>query len=698
MSTRLFSVVAILAIAMAGLSSCSNTLLDVPKDAKIESGSGGKNTATPVFRAPVSGDSWVTLSWSTVDAANTYNLYYGQTSAAARPGSTSKVTGIQGTSVTLVKSGTTVATLGGVGTVGSGSLALQNGATYYFVVTAVGSDESLPATFVSAAPNRDTGMAPPVLNPGVAGDHSVTLSWGTVKDAATYNVYYASTEPGAVGTSLNRVSGVVGTTVTLTTVGTSVAASSGVVADGSQALVNGTATYFVVSATGSGGEGAVSLSPVAVTPQVATTAPGAVTSLTATPGPSSVNLSWTAVTGASSYNVFYASTSSGVTTTSVNSVKGITATSTRLATSGTSIASSGIGGTVNPGSIALENGTAYYFAVQAVNDIGGSALSTVASATPTLLVGGSVQKTLDVQGTVSLVVGRVGYTTEKDGDSTTAVLYYPYGVTTDGERLFTMSPNRIRVVDIATSTVTSIVSSGLGIGSETGHITYHNGYLYFTTGNEVRRVNVATGVFEALAGSSEYSAVPVDGKGNLARFYSPRGITNDGVNLYVVDTSNSAIRKVVIATGEVTTLAGSTERDTGSADGVGTAARFKYPEAITTDGRYLYVDDDGNGTIRRIEIATATVTTLLGSVAELGDLCTDGAFLYYTEEDNHVVRKVSLAQPKVELVAGQSGTSGNADGYQTSATFKTPWGITTDGKALFVTQHGYDAYLIRKIE
>ena len=68
-----------------------------------------------------------------------------------------------------------------------------------------------------------------------------------------------------------------------------------------------------------------------------------------------------------------------------------------------------------------------------------------------------------------------------------------------------------------------------------------------------------------------------------------RAITTDGTNLYVADSDNHKIRKIVIATGAVTTLAGSSSY--GSTDGTGTSAKFKNLRGITTDGTNLYVTD-----------------------------------------------------------------------------------------------------------
>ena len=89
-----------------------------------------------------------------------------------------------------------------------------------------------------------------------------------------------------------------------------------------------------------------------------------------------------------------------------------------------------------------------------------------------------------------------------------------------------------------------------------------------------------------------------DATGTSAIFNNPTGITTDGTNLYVADHINHRIRKIVISTGVVTTLAGSS---IGSTDGIGTSAKFNYPRGITTDGANLYVADLYNHRIRKID-------------------------------------------------------------------------------------------------
>jgi len=100
-------------------------------------------------------------------------------------------------------------------------------------------------------------------------------------------------------------------------------------------------------------------------------------------------------------------------------------------------------------------------------------------------------------------------------------------------------------------------------------------------------VGSLTGLATTVAGVAPGST---DGTGSAARFATPGGVVSDGTNLFVADTYNKTIRKVVIATGVVTTLAG-TARLGGSTDGTGSTARFNSPHGMTTDGTNLFVTD-----------------------------------------------------------------------------------------------------------
>jgi len=127
-------------------------------------------------------------------------------------------------------------------------------------------------------------------------------------------------------------------------------------------------------------------------------------------------------------------------------------------------------------------------------------------------------------------------------------------------------------------------------------IAVHGADLYVsdTDNFTIRMVVIATPEVTTLAGSAETPG-GTDGTGSLARFFSPRGIATDGINIYVADVD--IIRSIVIATGAVTTLAG---EERGSMDGTGAAARFNQARGIAADCTYVYVAGTENNAIRLI--------------------------------------------------------------------------------------------------
>ena len=217
---------------------------------------------------------------------------------------------------------------------------------------------------------------------------------------------------------------------------------------------------------------------------------------------------------------------------------------------------------------------------------------------------------------------------------------------------------------------------------------------YFDT---VRSISLSTGAVTTLAGSSNSPAGFADGVGSAARFQSPSGLWGSGGILYVCDSLNFTVRRIAIATGEVTTLAG-TARVRGAGDGVGSEARFYAPRAIWGDGTYLYVAD--GGAIRIVTIATGEVRTLTGSPSMAGYLdgaAADARFsfisgvwgdggenLFVADSGNNIIRKVSLQTGFVTTIAGLSSTSGYKNGLGQAARFDNPTGIGGDGAAIYL--------------
>lgn len=214
-----------------------------------------------------------------------------------------------------------------------------NGTTYYYVVSAVNTTgEGTNSTEVIATP---TGPTPPPAPTGLAatgGNAIVNLVWtqSTGTNITQNNVYRSTTGSGG---PYNLLASLAATTSYADT-----------------AVVNGNTYFYSVSAVNGSGESALS-AYAGATPQVSP--PAAPTGLTATAGNNQVALSWTASTGATSYNVKRATVSGGPYTTIAT---GVSSTSYTDATA--------------------VNGTTYYYVVSAVNAGGESANSSEVSATP----------------------------------------------------------------------------------------------------------------------------------------------------------------------------------------------------------------------------------------------------------------------------------------------------------------------------
>lgn len=223
-----------------------------------------------------------------------------------------------------------------------------------------------------------------------------------------------------------------------------------------------------------------------------------------------------------------------------------------------------------------------------------------------------------------------------------------------------------------------------------------NVYIADTDANVIRKMVIATGAMSVLAGSGEASSD--NGVGVNASFRRPQGITTDGIHLYVADTYNNTIRKIVLSTGLVTTLAGAAGR-AGSFDEKRSEARFFNPRGVTTDGKHLYVTDTRNHTIRMIDTETGNVTTVAGVAGKIGNedgigilasfngpvgITTDGTHLYVADTSNNIIRKIVIATKEVSTLAGKVGGFGQNDGPGAGASFTGPFGVTTDGKYLYV--------------
>jgi sugar lactone lactonase YvrE len=151
-----------------------------------------------------------------------------------------------------------------------------------------------------------------------------------------------------------------------------------------------------------------------------------------------------------------------------------------------------------------------------------------------------------------------------------------------------------------------------------------NLYVADTNNQLIRKVDLLTNTVSTIAGSAG-QAGSLDGSGTAARFNAPSDVAVDrNGNIYVADTENHAIRAVTPA-GDVRTLAGLAGA-AGAADGTGSSARFKHPSALIVDSAYnVFVVDTDNQTLRKIVSSAGAVTTVAGQLGTTGSADGSGA-------------------------------------------------------------------------
>ncbi len=317
-------------------------------------------------------------------------------------------------------------------------------------------------------------------------------------------------------------------------------------------------------------------------------------------------------------------------------------------------------------------------------------------------------------GTVTTVAGLAHNPGTDDGTGSAARFSAPGGIAVD-------SADNLYVTDYINCTVRKISPTGVvitlaGAAQQTGDVdgtgsaarfngpgraaVDANGNVYVAdAGNGTIRQVAPDGTVTTIAGLSG-SAGYLDGTGGGARFNNPNGIASDAAgNIYVAEGSNRTVRKVTPA-GVVTTFAGAAGQF-GSADGVGGAARFGYPDSLATDAAgNVYVSDGDNFNIRKIA-SDGTVSTLAGQTGYPGwtngtgsdaqftspaGMAVDSAGnLYVADRDGPTIRKITPAGV-VTTYAGREGQSASIDGPPDVARLIRPESVAIDRAGnLFVT-------------
>ena len=186
----------------------------------------------------------------------------------------------------------------------------------------------------------------------------------------------------------------------------------------------------------------------------------------------------------------------------------------------------------------------------------------------------------------------------------------------------------------------------------------------------------ADGKHTILAGSGQKGSK--DGVGKAAEFNAPHNlaVAPNGM-IYIADTSNHRIRRLNSKTRQVITIAGGDKGFAGDG-GPATDAQFDqaYHVAIDADAKNLYVCDLGNRRVRKIDLANGTISTVAGNgksgVPADGAKATEAPLvdpravavdksgrLWILERSGHALRVVEDGKVRTVAGTGQKGFEGD---------------------------------------
>jgi len=265
---------------------------------------------------------------------------------------------------------------------------------------------------------------------------------------------------------------------------------------------------------------------------------------------------------------------------------------------------------------------------------------------------------------ITHIAGAFNESGTKDGIGNAARFLNPRSIFNLGRYLFVVDTIGLRRVDVETGAVTTF--AGLpefirGVWANGTHL-YFTALVFNSTSPGLYRIDLSTReVIPFVSGLPEAGA-----------------LWGDGANLYVTG-SNRTIRKVNLATREVSVLAGDPTITPGAIhDGTGTDAHFASPNSIWGDGRLLYVTD--RSTVRTVHPATGETHTIAGDAGTYGTengfgigahftfamdgIWGDGEYIYIGDR---AIRRLTLSGRPMNAISF-AVRSGGGDYWRSSAT------------------------------
>jgi len=244
-----------------------------------------------------------------------------------------------------------------------------------------------------------------------------------------------------------------------------------------------------------------------------------------------------------------------------------------------------------------------------------------------------------------------------------------------------------------------------------------NLFLCDSVNNRVRRVDHASGTITTVAGSGVRGFSGDGGRATSAELSDPTGVSVDASgNLFIADNRNRRVRRVDSTTGIITTVAGGGKSCRFRGRATLPAPECPALEAGLSDVSAVLIDESGDlyiaesqySEVRRVDHATGVIAWVAGGVCPpppLGGSCGAGfegdggpardarlrapqglaidgsGNLFIADTGNGRIRRVNRATGTIDTVAGSGGRDFGRDGIPaTKASLNTPCGVAIDAE------------------
>jgi sugar lactone lactonase YvrE len=234
-------------------------------------------------------------------------------------------------------------------------------------------------------------------------------------------------------------------------------------------------------------------------------------------------------------------------------------------------------------------------------------------------------------------------------------------------------------------------------------------------GHVVRRIDAKTGVVSTVAGSGAPGFSGDGGAATQAQLRQPHSIAFDAAgNLLICDIGNQRIRAVDMKSGVISTYAGTGERRATPDEAPFDGTPLNGPRSLDTDpdGNVYLVLREGNA-VFRLDAKSRRLSRVAGT-GETGYSGDGGPALaarfngpkgiayaadrslYVVDTENHVIRRVDLRSGTISTVLGTGQRGDGPDGDPLGCRMARPHGVFVSGNAVYITDS--EAHRIRVLD